>query len=229
MRVCFSGVLQWLMENNLQKYEVSFIHEKHRHTAWVLLDPQTIPTLDKAFAAALPQTIGSVINLCFMQVSDDSAGSSAGHLVETIREAGGFDDIDWTKAEELAEKLDATVADPDSKHIIVEFIWECGGWDDNIFTQGFIGVPGSSLVSEFVQELERIGEESGEFYDFTSFDPSEGHVDDIGIEGLLEAAYEVGDKILIDFVKAVQAADYRTKLNDIASARPATPSPRVRM
>lgn len=98
--------------------------------------------------------------------------SSASHLVETLVDAldAGLEEEDralWASAVLLAAQVDSLAERSRSQVLTLEFIWNNGGGDDNIFSQSFrsaLGSDAEEVTNRFVETIELAGADS--FYDF---------------------------------------------------------------
>ena len=101
-----------------------------------------------------------------------SAGTAVA-LVKAITDAIGLefreeeDQAQWTLVQTLAVQLDGLAQVHEGNPLTVEFIWDNGGNDDNVFTQSFVfpvDLPeGEALLARFHGALENAS--GGDFYD----------------------------------------------------------------
>lgn len=157
--------------NQTDLIEIAFIYSEQRIQARMLATPAQFRTL-RDFEIARdpldePQAF-QVLNVGF----EEEAGTAA-ELVETITDALSVgEDHDnkaaWDKVRALAEQIDASAGGAATKTLLVEFIWDNGGGDDNLFSQSFRadvgGAESEALLEQFTEALEAAG--TDDFYDF---------------------------------------------------------------
>lgn len=217
--------------NNLVKCEVSAIHNGQRHPAWLLLPRGNMEHLYNLYSAANSDLIGGNISgLSFIELPARSTDQSSGDVDELVSilkdniEADDEQDSPWPGIDALAEAVSKEVKESQvAQEICVEFIWDVGGGDDNIFTQSFQGVPNGKATQEFIDAMEKLGEETGGYYDFITYNPTSGHVQDIGIDELVDLANKGDQPQVSDFFHTLQSMDMRLRLLDIAHT-PSVPS-----
>lgn len=74
----------------------------------------------------------------------------------------------WQALMAQAQAIDASLNDSDAvpQFMVGEFVWDNGGGDDNVFSQGFwTNANASSLFGEFLDTLETIEQTDAPFYD----------------------------------------------------------------
>lgn len=206
------------MDEGPLKYEVSMIYEGYRRPTWLLLPPDKIDYLEDLMSTACAHAMGgNITGLSFIQLSDDPA-TDIDELIKTI--SGNVDDeVDWTHVQYLVKKVKKEAQDnPQARKICVEFIWNIGGDDDNIFTDSFEGVPGGVATQEFIDALEEMGSTTDEYFDFTTYDPQVGHSQDVGIAELIRMANDAGELEVCEFFSALRSLDLRVRLSDVATS-----------
>lgn len=215
-------------------YEIAWIQNGQRVQTHVLIPPAALPTLDglsNGVRAAQP-FMDEVQGFEFLRLppQDETTSDPPSALLDTIISALGIeeDDEDYDRLTSLIEAtsaLDELVdAHPDkATERGVEFVWDNGGGDDNMFTQHFLSVPNSPEEAKFFELLEEFGGRDA-FYDFTYFSPGQGRDDLASIDDLVDIASEMSDaQPLVDFLTAVSAVDRRDRLADLAAeVAPAT-------
>lgn len=233
MRLEFASILiQWGMDkDNLVKCEISFVFNGMRHPTWVMLPAEAVDMMFDKFTEVQMASYGKIKGLSFIVLSSELDGGTASDLLETIRDNVDVEDekgseYDWTTLERLAQKVDQHYEDPASKRLNLELVWNCGGGDDNIFTDSFTAIEGHPDTKRFVSALADMGEQYEAFYDLTYYDPDKGHSDDVGLEGLLELVSEIDCQSLTDFLCVVRSLDVRRRLSEIANVETAASAPK---
>lgn len=149
------------------QFEVSFVHGGRRVQARGNLSAQ-----QETAICAMSGREG-LLALSVMRVDAEMEAHSATHLVDTITDAIEIDESNdgagWDRVRALAAKIDqAADGCATAKALLVEFVWNAGGGDDNLFGQGFsadvAGPENEALVDEFAKALQAAAGDA--FYDF---------------------------------------------------------------
>ena len=151
--------------------EICFIHEDRRVQAHMQATAEQFALLRQFEHARAPLDAPQA----FQVFTLDSAGSAgtAVELVKEITDAIGLDEKEedeqakWTPVQEMAVQLDGLDQAHGCNPLFIEFIWDNGGSDDNVFTQSFAfpadNPEGEALLARFHTALEDVG--GDEFYD----------------------------------------------------------------
>lgn len=187
-----------------EPFEISFIHDGCRIQAHVELNHRQYEALYQFDRPGIaPQ------GFSLMALVPNQGGLTAGHLVDTIQEAifqEGMDDENvedddrhtWKTLHDMAARIDehASKAEKPSTYL-VEFVWENGGGDDNLFGQSFdaddTNAEHIGRLERFVNALEKALDEGGHSYDFGYTKQTIGQVMDpnaLDMQGLIEFAYD---------------------------------------
>lgn len=182
-----------MTDTSPQIFEVSFIHEDRRVQArGPLTEAQqaAISALSDASWDERPQA------LSLMAVFEESQGGSAIELVDTIVDAmDDEEDEPWNRVRELAEQIDRlTESCANPQFMLVEFVWNNGGGDDNLFGQAFLadvaGPDNEALLEAFSEALEQAGNDA--FYDFgMQTDSSDNYM---SIDDLIQMGADEGEE-----------------------------------
>lgn len=209
-------------------YEIAWIQNGWRVQTHVLIPPATLPTLDGLSnrVRATQPLMDEIQGFDFLQLpsGDEPTNDPPTGLLDTIMSSLDIDEDheDYEKLAPLvqaAEALDDLVAaNPDkTAERGVEFVWDNGGGDDNLFTQHFLSVPDSPEEAKFIELLEAFGG-LDPFYDFTCFSPGQARNDLASLDDLVDIASEMSDaQPLVDFLVAVRAVDRRNRLTSLAA------------
>ena len=213
--------------NDPIKCEISIVKDGCRHPAWLLIPGEKMDYLNELYSQACAYALGSEItSISFIELPTERFGS-INSLLETIKD--NIDqDYDWSHIDKLAEDVSKEVENhPDSRNICVEFVWNCGGGDDNIFTDSFDGVIDGPATQKLIEALEEMAEDGDHFYDFTTYDPQDGHINDVGVEEIIDLVAQDSYPEVMEFFQALRSADMRFKLNALAGhTQKAPPSPK---
>lgn len=182
-----------MTDTSPQIFEVSFIHEERRVQARGPLTEAQQAAL-QALADADPDARPLALSL--MTVDENGQDGSAMELVDTIVET--MDDEDgapWNQVRELAAQIDRIAegcASP--RPMLVEFVWNNGGGDDNLFGQAFLadvaGPDNEALLEAFADALELAGDDA--FYDFgMQANTSDNHM---SIDDLIQMGADEGEE-----------------------------------
>lgn len=201
---------------DLLKCEISIVYDGHRHPTWLLIPSEKVDYLNDLYSQACAYALGSEItSISFIQLVEVDAGSVES-LLETIKD-NVDEDHDWSRIDELAQEVSKEVqAYPTPQKICVEFVWNCGGGDDNIFTDSFEGIMDGPATQAFLDALEEMAEDGDHFYDFAAYDPQDGHINDVGIDEILSKVREEGTPQIVEFIQALRSVDMRVKLDEIS-------------
>ena len=165
--------------------EIAFIHDGERVQAQFMANPEQMALLADLEQALAPEGIPQLGSL----VLDMAVTGNATELVDTIRTALSLGDITqeqvglepmdraWARAADLARQIDALAKDQPTQPLILEFIWDNGGGDDNIFSQGFlsaVGPQGDELADLFFDAITEAGQ--NDYYD-VGLSPPGTHMD----------------------------------------------------
>lgn len=152
--------------------EVGFVADGQRYQAKIKITPQQAAELDKQVDAVDEElrTKGGFQGFSFVPGMSDEISSTATELFETLHGAVGEyeEDVDWTAFKSACQNLDRQVAasSGDAVAMMVDFVWDNGGDDDNLFTQGYVGLPGNPVHDEVERHLASL-EEAGCIYDLS--------------------------------------------------------------
>jgi hypothetical protein len=199
------------------RHEVSWVSDGKRVQAWFQLPSDALPVLNDLFRQA--EIESSVVGLGFLEIpsSSDEPASTAQSLVDTLSDALFSSDYDWSVLGKLAAQVDKVAqGNPQASEIGLEFVWENGGFDDNLFTQGFHAVPGHPTTQQFIDLVVSLEQSEGFFYDVVTFDMAQPRTDDTPVQEMIDLAARTGASSLVAFMQAIQSADVRHRLLDVA-------------
>lgn len=152
--------------------EVGFVADGQRYQAKIKITPQQAAELDQQVDAVDEElrTKGGIQGFSFVPGMSDEISSTATELFETLHGAIGEyeEDVDWAAFKSACQNLDRQVAASSGQAVamMVDFVWDNGGDDDNLFTQGYVGLPGNPAHDEVEHHLANL-EEAGCIYDLS--------------------------------------------------------------
>lgn len=211
--------------------EIAFVADGQRYHAQIPLPKESIEILSNQVEAVeeeLRQFSGQVIKgFSFLWSVGDVIDSSAMELYETLYGEVGYQDdeeedeedeyrVDWKGFKAAAQALDAQVSlsQAGREPVLVEFVWDNGGDDDNLFGQGFVGLSGSPHLAEVKRHLESL-EEAGQVYDLSFSDPRRPSIGENQIQDLIDWSNAHPQMpVLANFLKQAKSFDASVVLED---------------
>lgn len=157
------------MSNPTDLIEICFIYDSQRVQTHLLANSAQIKLLeqfsDQHHGLDNPQAFH------VLSISPETADGTATHLIDTLTDAIGFDELEedeqaqWNAVLALANDIDQRAEQVGAATTILttQFIWNNGGGDDNVFTQCFGacvgGADNDALLDRFHTALEEAGED----------------------------------------------------------------------
>lgn len=218
-------------------YEIAWVQDGARVQSHVQIPASAIPTLDGLVNDIHASQFGmsDIRGFSFIQLQPESTASSASELVQTILSEVCAEDDENQEVIAAAKRLDElTDRHPDAvRPCAVEFVWDNGGSDDNLFTDHFCSIPGSPEEAAFLECMNDLELNDGYFYDFVSFDPLLPRDGLLSLDDMVSLAQKEGEaaSALVVFLNAAQSVDRRDRLLDAARQPigPNRPSPSLKM
>lgn len=153
-----------------QLHQISFVYDNQRHQFNLRLNQAQAEDLDNAIRLDIGDE-DDVKDIQVYEISENLAGGSAEAIVDII---GSNQEIDEAEAFEhlmtLAQHVDAAADQENAilEHVLVEFIWDTGGVDDNAFGQSMtVNTNAPDLNAQFFKAL-RNYLDLGVAYDFST-------------------------------------------------------------
>lgn len=187
-------------QSSEQWFELTFLIDgKLDRVAFLSPSPSSQADIGRALDEAIQRFVdlapGQSHGLSLLPLSSsDPVRGSAQELLQTLSSAVSWEEDGgspvWDQLQALAQAIDSQAQNSASTDsLLVEFVWDNGGGDDNPFGDGFVFAKDKeeqrTQAHAFVEALEQWGEGEGFWYDFTvshgsSVDPHEGrmHVED---------------------------------------------------
>ena len=206
-------------------HEISFAYDGARHQAWVRLSPGHAEALQKISKDVQEQSRNAgflLQNFSLMEVSDHDTGD-AESIVETMEHETRDEDMDWKGFMETAQAIDAEaeVSPGYAAYHLVEFVWDNGGGDDNLYGDGFMAIQNSPHLKRFQQYLDQ-AEELGILYDSSVAPKPPG--EESGLQEMIDWSETQPDMAALrDFLKVVLVPKRAEALEE---AWPSVPAPR---
>jgi len=224
------------------RFEIAWVTNGRRILSHIALPDDQVQFLEDLSVAVTDGqwSMNDVRGFNFLRLPDHNAPTtiSAFELVDVILSAMNIEPAnpDYQRFSSLllaAENLDALVESnyENSIEMGVEFVWDNGGGDDNLFTHHFRSYP-SDQEAVFFDSLRKLEGEDDFFYDLIFFKAQEERPDVISLDEMLQVAQSLsGTKPLVDFLLSVQSVDRREKLGNIQGEvkEASLPGPRPKM
>lgn len=183
-------------------HELSLVVDKELVRARFMADPEAVMQLGELFSEAELQLLSARVDLQNLQVrrlDTEDIGTASQWVLDVSFETGFRLDTPTPEGEEeawgrwnalfqCAQEVDAALQEPGAQptFMVVEFVWENGGGDDNAFTQGFwVNKAASDPLNGFEEVLNDIQDQDGHFYDVTWLN-SKGLDVGISLDGLAQ-------------------------------------------
>ena len=133
----------------------------------------------------------------------------------------------WQSLLAAAQQVQDSVEEPGAipQFLIVEFVWDNGGGDDNLFTQGFwTNKADGETVSAFQEALEAIKNDDGPFYDLSWYGPDDLTVGE-SLDDLSEklSPFKAQVPLLFEMISNLRSIE---RSHQLSEQLPAPPAPR---
>ena len=214
--------------------EIAFIAGQSRHQArlWIQeKDIQTLSEMADAVDVEIAQARVDIQGFSFLhQVGTSSERlGSAMELVEILENETGSDEgVKWKQLRRLAEAVDKKGLQPTEPATMVEFVWENGGGDGNLFTQGFDGSLSSKEGMAFTAALESL-ESAGLVYDLAIYEDVPDPTAYESVQELLTWVEGVEKEMpcLGGFLRSAKSMELQERLENVLPAAPTSKGMRL--
>lgn len=220
------------LPQDLTVCEIAFVANEQRYQAQIPLPKESIAILSgqvEAVEEELRQfNNGKVIKgFSFLWAVSDAIDSSALELYETLYSEVGYgaedeevdkeeEGMDWKGFKAAAQALDAEVSMSQDGHVPVqvEFVWDNGGDEDNLFGQGFVGLNGSPHLAEVKRHLQSM-EDVGLVYELGFSDPSLPSIGENQVQDLIDWCQGHPElPVLANFLRQAKSFDASAVLDE---------------
>lgn len=214
--------------------EIAFIAGQSRHQARLWLqkkDIQAIAKLADSVSVEIAQARVDIQGFSFLHEVNNSPErlGSALELVEVIEnETSSDEDVNWKQLHRLAAAVDEKGLQPNEVGTMVEFVWDNGGGDDNLFSQGFDGSMSSKEGMAFASALEGLVN-AGLVYDLDVYEDVPDPTVYESVQDLLNWVGSVEKEMpcLSGFLRSAKSMELQERLENVLPAAPTSKGMRL--
>lgn len=214
--------------------EIAFIADQSRHQARLWIPRQDIQALNQLadrVSVEVAQARVDIQGFSFLQEvssSSEGLGTALDLVVLLENETCSDEGVKWKQLRRLAAAVDKKGLSPNEPGTVVEFVWENGGGDDNLFAQGFGGSLSSKEGMAFASALESL-ESAGLVYDMAIYEDVPEPTAYGSVQDLLTWVEKVGKDMpyLNEFLRSAKSMELQERLGNVLPAAPASKGMRL--
>ena len=214
--------------------EIAFIADQSRHQARLWIPRQDIQALNQLadrVSVEVAQARVDIQGFSFLQEvssSSEGLGTALDLVVLLENETCSDEGVKWKQLRRLAAAVDKKGLPPNEPGTVVEFVWENGGGDDNLFSQGFDGSMSSKEGMAFASALEGLVN-AGLVYDLDVYEDVPDPTVYESVQDLLNWVGSVEKEMpcLSGFLRSAKSMELQERLENVLPAAPTSKGMRL--